>query len=146
MSQNMQLTSWFWHVNGLGIARTMTALHSAKHRPNCIMGAKKLTWYSESSALINDWKCSWCRGAFLSFPVFTSQSPPPPTNSKMCLPHFLHSQNTETHLTASILKKRSKTHKRLEERFLIRWHRTKRAKCSVSPLFQATYNKTTENS
>ena len=39
----------------------------------------------------------------------------------------------------------SKTHKRLKERFLKRWNRTKRANFRCNPLFQATYN-TTENS
>ena len=33
----------------------------------------------------------------------------------------------EAELTASVLKKRSKTHKRLKERFLIGWNRTKHA-------------------
>ena len=37
-------------------------------------------------------------------------------------------EKSETELTASVLKKRSKTHKRLKERFLIGWNRTKRAK------------------
>ena len=39
---------------------------------------------------------------------------------------------------------RSKTRKRLKERFLIRRNRTKRANCRCNHLFQATYN-TTEN-
>ena len=43
-------------------------------------------------------------------------------------------------------EKRSKTHKRLQERFVIRRNRTKRANFWVNPLFQATYNNTTENS
>ena len=34
---------------------------------------------------------------------------------------------------------RSKTHKRLKERFLIRWNRTKRANFRGKPLFQARY-------
>ena len=42
-------------------------------------------------------------------------------------------------------KKKSKTHKRLKERFLIRRNRTKRANFRGNSLFQATYN-TTENS
>ena len=37
-------------------------------------------------------------------------------------------------------EKRSKTHKRLKERFLIRRNRTKRANFRGNPLFQATYN------
>ena len=37
-------------------------------------------------------------------------------------------------------KKKSKTHKRLKERFLIGRNRTKRANFRGSPLFQATYN------
>ena len=37
-------------------------------------------------------------------------------------------------------KKRSKTHKRLKECFLIRQNRTKCANLQGSPLFQATYN------
>ena len=41
---------------------------------------------------------------------------------------------------------RSKTHKRLKERFLIRRNRTKRENYRGKPLFQATYNNTTENS
>ena len=36
--------------------------------------------------------------------------------------------------------KRSKTHRRLKERFLIGRNRTKRANFRGSPLFQATYN------
>ena len=40
--------------------------------------------------------------------------------------------------------KKSRTHKRLKERFLIGWNRTKRANFWGSPLFQATYNITTE--
>ena len=42
-------------------------------------------------------------------------------------------------------KFRSKTHKRLKERFLIRRDRTKRANIRCNHLFRATYN-TTENS
>ena len=42
-------------------------------------------------------------------------------------------------MTASVLKKRSKTRKRLKERFLIRRNRTKRANFRGSPLFQDTY-------
>ena len=42
-------------------------------------------------------------------------------------------------------EKRSKTHKRLKERFLIRRNRTKSANFKGKPLFQATYNNTTEN-
>ena len=41
---------------------------------------------------------------------------------------------------------RSKTQKRLKERFLMRRNKTKRAKFRGNPLFQATYNYTTENS
>ena len=41
--------------------------------------------------------------------------------------------------------RRSKTHKRLKERFLIRRNRTKRANFRCNHLFQAMYN-TTENS
>ena len=37
-------------------------------------------------------------------------------------------------------EKRSKTHKRLKECFLIRWNRTKCANFRGKPLFQATYN------
>ena len=43
-------------------------------------------------------------------------------------------------------KKRTQAHKRLKERFLIRRNRTKRADFRGIPLFQATYNNTTENS
>ena len=43
-------------------------------------------------------------------------------------------------------EKRSKTHKRLKERFLMRQNRTKPANFQGSPLFQSTYNNTTENS
>ena len=43
-------------------------------------------------------------------------------------------------------EKRSETHKRLKEHFLIRRNRTKRANFRGKPLFQATYNKTTEKS
>ena len=55
-------------------------------------------------------------------------------------------ERSETGLTASVLKKRSKTHKRLKECFLIRRNRTKRANFRGNLLFQATYNNTTENS
>ena len=51
---------------------------------------------------------------------------------------------TKIELTASVLKKRSKTHKRLKERFLIRRNRTKRANFRGCPLCQATYNIKTE--
>ena len=44
-------------------------------------------------------------------------------------------------MTASVPIKRSKTHKILKERFLIRRNRTKRANFRGSHLFQATYNK-----
>ena len=47
---------------------------------------------------------------------------------------------SETGLTASVLKKRSQTHKRLKERFWIGRNRAKRANFRGSPLFQATYN------
>ena len=43
-------------------------------------------------------------------------------------------------------EKRSKTHKRLKERFLIRRSKTKHANFQGKPLFQTTYNNTTENS
>ena len=46
---------------------------------------------------------------------------------------------------AGVLKKRSKTHKRLKERFLIRGNRTKCANFRCNHLFRGTYN-TTENS
>ena len=49
-------------------------------------------------------------------------------------------EKSETELTASVLKKRSKTHKRLKERFLVRQNRTKRANFRCNHLFQATYN------
>ena len=52
---------------------------------------------------------------------------------------------SETELTASVLKKRSKTHKRLRESFLNRWNRPKRVNFWGSPLFQVTCNNTTEN-
>ena len=53
---------------------------------------------------------------------------------------------SETELTTSVLKKRSKTHKRLKELFLIRRNRTKRENFRGNPLFQATYDNTTEKS
>ena len=49
-------------------------------------------------------------------------------------------KKSETELTASALKKRSKTHKSLRERFLIGRNKTKRALFRGSPLFKATYN------
>ena len=52
---------------------------------------------------------------------------------------------SEIELTASVLKKRSKTHKRLKERFLIIPNRTKRANFRCNHLFRTTYS-TTENS
>ena len=64
-------------------------------------------------------------------------------------------KEAETELTAGVLKKkkkkrrkkkRSKTHMRLIARFLIRRNRSKRAHFRGKPLFQATYNNTTENS
>ena len=69
-----------------------------------------------------------------SLPFFSSTNP------------LLLEGQSETELTASVLQKRSKTHKRLKERFLIRRNRTKRANFPGNPLFQATYNNTTENS
>ena len=60
--------------------------------------------------------------------------------------HQSTSKKSETELTASVLKKISKTHERLKERFLIRQNRTKRANFRGKPLFQATYNNATENS
>ena len=45
----------------------------------------------------------------------------------------------------TLWKTKSKTHKRLKERFLIRRNRTKHANFRCNHLFQATYN-TTENS
>ena len=56
---------------------------------------------------------------------------------------FLQTGNlkkSETELTASVLKRRSKTHKKLKERFLVGRNKTKRANFRRSPLFQATYN------
>ena len=53
-------------------------------------------------------------------------------------------KKSETVLTASVLKKRSKTHKRLKERFLVRRKRTKRANFRGGPPFQARYNNETE--
>ena len=47
-------------------------------------------------------------------------------------------------LESSTLSSRSKTHKRLKERFLIGGNRTKRANFRGSPLFQARYNIKTE--
>ena len=44
------------------------------------------------------------------------------------------------------MTEKSKTHKTLKERFLIRRNRTKRANFRGNPLFQATDNNTTENS
>ena len=61
-------------------------------------------------------------------------------------------EHTHTHTISTELQyfhstvKIFKTHKRLKERFLIRRNRTKRANFRGKPLFQATYNNTTENS
>ena len=46
--------------------------------------------------------------------------------------------------TRCTLSKRSKTHKRLKERFLTGRNRSKRANVRGSPLFQATFNTKTE--
>ena len=55
---------------------------------------------------------------------------------------FYYAEKSETELTASVLKKKkSKTHKRLKEHFLISQNRTKCANIRGSPLFQATYNR-----
>ena len=51
-----------------------------------------------------------------------------------------NNKKTETELTASVLKKRSKTHTKLKERFLIGRNSTKRANFRGSPLFEATNN------
>ena len=51
-------------------------------------------------------------------------------------------KKSETELTASVLKKRSKTQKRLKERLLIGRNRTKRANFRGNSLFQATHNTT----
>ena len=53
-------------------------------------------------------------------------------------------EKSETELTASVLKKRSKTHMRWKERFLIGRNRTKHANFQGSPLFQAMYSIKTE--
>ena len=53
-------------------------------------------------------------------------------------------KKSETELTASVLEKRSKTRKRLKERFLTGRNRTKRANFLGTPLFKATYNIKTE--
>ena len=50
------------------------------------------------------------------------------------------SQKNLKQLTASVVKKDPKTHKRLKENFLIRRNRTKCANFRGNPLFQATYN------
>ena len=55
-----------------------------------------------------------------------------------------HEGNLGSGKTALLQKKRSKAHKRLKERFLIGRNRTKRANFRESPLFQATYNRKTE--
>ena len=52
----------------------------------------------------------------------------------------LEGKKSETELTASVLKKRSKTHKRLKEHFLIIRNRTKRANFRCNHLFRDTYN------
>ena len=53
-------------------------------------------------------------------------------------------KNSETEWIASVLKKRSQTHKKLKECFLIGRNRTKCANFQESPPFQATYNIKTE--
>ena len=63
--------------------------------------------------------------------------------------HFLEEEKDEegsASLSGETLTLRCfKTHERLKERFLIRRNRTKRAHFRGNPLFQATYNNTTEN-
>ena len=59
-----------------------------------------------------------------------------------------HHQKKKSWITAEILElcnKRSKTHKKLKERVLIRRNRTKHANFRCNHLFRATYN-ITENS
>ena len=63
-------------------------------------------------------------------------------SSKRSCTAFIAAKKSETELTASVLKKDPK---RLKERFLIRRKRTRRANLRGKPLFQATYNSTTEN-
>ena len=53
-------------------------------------------------------------------------------------------KKSETELTARVLKKRSKTHKRFKERCLTGRNRTKRAHFRGGPLFHAAYNIKTE--
>ena len=57
-----------------------------------------------------------------------------------------YSGRSETELTASVPNKRSQTHKRLKESFLIRRNGTKPEFFLGSPLFQATDNRKTDNS
>ena len=64
------------------------------------------------------------------------------TLSLVCTVTVPYLKKSEAEFTASVSgkKKRSKTHKRLKERFLIGRNMTKRANFRGSPLFQATYN------
>ena len=73
------------------------------------------------------------------------QTPAFPCSQRSQRAVILKKKKSETELTASVLKKDKKTHKRLKERFLIRRNRTKRANIWGNPLFLARYN-TTENS
>ena len=65
------------------------------------------------------------------------------THCRLHRPRALTSKGVD--LKSSSSSSRSKTRKRLKERFLIGRNRTKRANFRGSPLFQATYNNTTEN-
>ena len=53
---------------------------------------------------------------------------------------------TDWHLSLLLRKRRSKTHTRLKDRFLMRRNRTKCANFQGKSLFQAMYNNTMENS
>ena len=64
---------------------------------------------------------------------------------EMSISHTHKQKKSETELTANVLKKRSKTHKRLKERFLVGPNRTKRANFRGSPLYHAMYNIKTED-
>ena len=77
----------------------------------------------------NRWKLSWFWFYFL--------------NSRNCACFYFNTikwrEKSKTDLTASVLKKRLKTHKRLKEHFLIKWNETKHSNFRGNPLFQAMF-------
>ena len=82
------------------------------------------------------WECEIAENFWKNVCNWINQSAVPSVNIEVTEKvEILGMEKSETELTASVLKKRSKTHKRLKERFLLRRNRTKRANFRGNPLF-----------